>query len=304
MSRLPNLVIVGVGKGGTTSLFWYLSQHPDVCASQEKEIRYFAPLTEGGSELPPIEDYAAHFRHCRGERYALEASPQYFHGGDRVVAAMQQVLDEARVILTLRDPIDRLWSQFRFVKTRFGPVPESLTFDEYVERSERLWRDDAPLTPETVPYWHLKGGMYADHLDPWFAGFGDRFRIVFFEDLAAAPAAVVDGLAAWLGIDREPVATFTYSVENRTVGFRSQLLQRAALFLNQDSLLGSRRRLKAPLRKLYYAVNRQRATETISPATRRHLEELYSPANARLAAALSARGYDELPAWLAPAPRP
>ena len=96
MSRLPNLVIAGVGKAGTTSLFWYLSQHPDICASHEKEIRYFAALTEGGSELPPLESYAAHFRHCRGERYALEASPQYFHGGARVVAAVRELDREDR----------------------------------------------------------------------------------------------------------------------------------------------------------------------------------------------------------------
>jgi hypothetical protein len=302
LSRLPNLVITGVGKGGTTSLFWYLSQHPDVCASDEKEIRYFAALTEGGSELPPIEEYTKHFRHCRGERYALEASPQYFHGGRRVVDAMHEVLGHPRVVVSLRDPVDRLWSQFRFVKTRFGPVPESLTFDDYVRRSEQVWRERRPLTPETVPYWHLAGGHYADHVDPWFEGFGEDFRVVFFEHIASDPRKVVADLADWLGIDRGPVASFAYSVENRTVPIRSQLLQRAALFLNREDILGQRRRLKAPLRAIYYAVNRRSGGETMSPETREHLRALFAPANARLAAALRERGYADLPAWLSSPP--
>jgi hypothetical protein len=128
---LPNLVIAGVGKAGTTSLFWYLSQHPDICASDEKEIRYFAGLTEGGTELPPVETYERHFRHCRGERYAMEASPQYFHGGAPVIQAMRRLLGRPRVVISLRDPVERLWSQFRFTKSRLGPVPETLSFEAY-----------------------------------------------------------------------------------------------------------------------------------------------------------------------------
>jgi hypothetical protein len=123
---------------------------------------------------------------------------------------------------------------------------------------------------------------------------------VFFEHLAADPAGVIDGLAGWLGIDREPVGSFRYSVENRTTMFRSERLQRAALYLNREDLLGRRRRLKAPLRKLYYAVNRRAGDDVMPAPVRRHLQELYAPENARLAALLTARGYVDLPAWLTP----
>jgi Sulfotransferase domain len=296
--RLPDLVIVGVGKGGTTSLFWYLSQHPDVCASDEKEIRHFAALTEGRDETPPVEEYAKHFRHCRGERFAMEASPQYFHGGRRVADAMAGLLDDPRIIVTLRDPVDRLWSQFRFVKTRFGPVPESMTFEEYAERNERVWREGLPLEPDIVPYWHLAGGMYADHIEPWFDVFGDAFRVVFFEHLVARPAATVIELAEWLGVDPAPVRGFTFSVENRTVPVRSAVLQRVALFANREDLLGSQRRLKAPLRRLYYALNRRREPDAMPPAVEAHLRNIVAPANERLARQLTERGYVDLPAWL------
>jgi hypothetical protein len=301
--RLPNLVIVGMGKAGTTSLFWYLSQHPDICASREKEIRYFAALTEGGDKLPPVEDYARHFRYCVGERYALEASPQYFHGGRRVAEAMASLLDDPRVVVMFRDPVDRLWSQFRFVKTRFGPVPDDMSFDEYVESNERVWREGRPLTPETVAYWHLTGSMYADHIQPWFDVFGDAFRVTFFEDLVDRPKDVVLDLAGWLGVDREPVDGFSFSVENKTVPIRSTALQRMALFLNREDLLGRHRRLKAPLRRAYYTINRRRRDDEMSAATAAHLRSLVAPANERLAEMLIDRGYEQLPAWLrTPAP--
>jgi hypothetical protein len=301
--RLPNLVIVGVGKGGTTSLFWYLSQHPDVCASHEKEIRYFAALTEGGVDLPPIEAYAKPFEHCRDERYAMEASPQYFHGGARVAHAMTDVLGTPKVVVSLRDPVDRLWSQFRFIKTRFGPVPDEMTFEEYADRNERVWRDGLPLTPETTPYWHLSGGVYANHIAPWFDAFGDDFRVMFFEHLTARPAATIEGLARWLNIDTAPIASFSFSVENRTVPVRSAALQRIALLANREDVLGRRRRLKAPLRRVYYALNRRRSTDAMPPAVEAHLRELLAPHNERLADQLTARGYVDLPSWLrSPAP--
>lgn len=296
--RLPNLIIVGLGKAGTTSLFWYLSQHPDICASQVKEIRYFSTAAAGGP-LPPIEGYAAHFARCRDRRYVMEASPQYFHDGPPVVDAIRRILQDPRLVLSLRDPIDRLWSQFRFAKTRLGPVPGSMTFDEYVDRSLRVRREGQPLTPENEPYWHLSGGFYVEHIATWLDAFGDDLRVVFFEQLAAEPATVVVELCRWLGIDESPAQRFTYSVENRTEQFRSKLLQKAALALNGERLLGSRRRLKAPLRRLYYGINRKPPRERISEEAGQLLRSEFGPANDALSEVLRKKGYTDLPEWLA-----
>ena len=129
---LPNLIIAGVGKAGTTSLFWYLSQLPDVCPSDVKEIQYFTPLSEGDGVLDPLADYARHFKASHGERYRLEASPQYFHGGRVIVDAMRSTLDRPRVIVMFRDPIERLWSTFRFMRSRLASLPDGMTFEGYV----------------------------------------------------------------------------------------------------------------------------------------------------------------------------
>lgn len=296
VNDLPNLVIAGVGKAGTTSLYWYLSQHPEVCVGQEKELRYFVAAGKGGP-LPPIEGYARHFAHCGAARFRLEASPQYFHGGRAVAHAIRDTLPDPRVIVMLRDPVERLWSTYRFMRSRLADLPEELTFEDYVDRCLEVRERAEPLTDANVRTWAIQGSFYVEHLDPWVETFGRDLRIVFSERLAAAPASVVGDLFGWLGIDRTVAERLSYTVENRTIAYRSAWLQKAALVLNDERLLGSRRRLKEPLRRLYHRINR-RPGEAMRPDTRRRLEELFAPANAALASRLGELGYDDLPGWL------
>jgi hypothetical protein len=295
---LPTLVIAGVGKAGTTSLFWYLSQHPDICASDVKEIRYFTAMSEGDGELPPLAEYAAHFGRCAGEQHRLEASPQYFHGGAPVARAMQATLHDAKVVVLLRDPVDRLWSTFRFMRTRLADLPAGMTFEGYVDACRAVRERREPYIAQNRLFWTIQGGFYDEYLQPWIDEFGDRFRAVFFERMTADPAATVRELSEWLGIDADAADSITYSVENRTVPVRSAALQRLALAVNREGLLGSRRRLKEPLRKAYYTLNRKAEPERMATATRRQLEDLFAPGNAALARRLAGLGYTDLPGWL------
>lgn len=295
---LPTVVIAGPGKTGTTSLFWYLSQHPEVCAADVKEIRYFTPLSEGDGELPPIAEYAAHFGRCAGERHRLEASPQYFHGGATIAPAMRQALPGVKVIALLRDPVDRLWSTFRFVRSRLADLPPDMTFDGYVETCREVRDRREAFSRDNRLYWTIQGGFYDEYLEPWLEAFGENFRVAFSERMGSEPAAVVGELFDWLDIDRGAADSISYSVENKTVPVRSAALQRFALAMNSEGMLGRRRRLKEPLRKVYYALNRRPEPEHMEPQARHALEELFEPGNAALARRLRTLGYTELPGWL------
>ena len=297
ISSLPNLIMVGPGKAGTTSLFWYLSQHPAICAASVKEIRYFAPITHGGGELPPLETYAGYFGHCGDERYRLEASPQYFHGGAALIDAMRGVLADPRIIISLRDPVDRLWSTYRSLKVR-RTLPETMTFDAYVTACERLREAGTPLTKQNRAYWTLSGSFYLEHVQAWLGAFGDDAHVLFFDDLVADPRRVVRGICAWLSIDVPCADSFDYTVENRTVSNRNRLLHRIALAANSEGILRDRRRLKAPLRRAYYAINGEPQRERMGRETRARLADAFAPANAALAAELRAHGYEDLPPWL------
>jgi hypothetical protein len=302
--RLPNLLLAGIGKAGTTSLFWHLSQHPDVCASRVKEPRYFLSLSEHDADasgvLAPVEPYMALFDRCQSERYAMDGTPHYFHGGRRLIDGIKRELPDPRVVLTLRDPADRVWSVFTFAKGRMQ-IPADMTFEAYLERSEALYNADAPRPPKADrPYWSVRGGVYADYLPAWLDAFGDdRLRIVFFERFARDAPGTVRDLCAWLGVDTAAVDSFDFSVENRSGGFRSGALHRVALAANREGgPLRNRRRLKGPLRSVYQALNGRSRRDRMPAEARAHLDELFAPSNAAVASMLAERGYTDLPPWL------
>jgi Sulfotransferase domain len=297
-TRLPNLVIAGVGKAGTTSLFSYLAQHPDICASTIKETNYFIPLRHG-QELEPISAYARYFTHCGRERYVMEATPGYFYGGERLIQTLNATLPDARFLVILRDPSRRLWSYFNFMKTRLR-IDRELTLDEYLETALELRAQGKDKRRENNAYWALSSGFYADYISEWFEAFESSFRVIFFEDLASEPQSVVEKLCHWLGVSLDPASSFDYSAENKTVLHGNERLQRIALAANDRGERFFRRHpgLENALKRLYYGVNRKDDFSRFDPEIHRRLDAVYGPSNVVLADELRRRGYDKLPGWL------
>jgi hypothetical protein len=297
MGRLPNLVVIGVSKAGTTSLFEYLGRHRDVGLSDLKELRYFTPLRYG-EPLEPLSTYTQHFRHCMDERYAVEATPGYFYGGRPLAHAMRETCRSPKVVLSLREPADRCWSWFRFVKSRMR-IPRDLTFDDYLDRCEQLHTDAADGAVENQPYWGLGGSCYAEWLDDWVDELGDDLHVVFFDDLVSDPGAVMDELFDWLGLDPRQARTAGLEATNRTEQYRSRTAQRVAVSLNRRGERFFRRhpRLKHGLRSGYYALNKAEPWETMSTANRERLDRFYRPYNVRLADQLARLGLEVPTAW-------
>jgi hypothetical protein len=294
----PNLVIIGVAKAGTTSLFRYLGQHPDVCPSDIKELRYFAALRYG-EELGPLEDYFGHFAHCRHERYRMEATPGYYAGGRVVADAMNSLLPEPRVIVSFRDPVERCWSWFRFVRST-ARIPKSMGVSEYLDRCEELHREGVDGLRVNQPFWGLGGGCYDTWFEAWHEAFGERLRVEFFEDVTRKPSAVVEDLCAWLGISTAPCADFRYDVQNKTVQYKNKPLQKAALSFNRrsESFFGRHPDLKRVVRGAYYRVNGDSSEIRLTASDRERLTEFYAPHNRRLATMLAAAGRKDVPDWL------
>jgi sulfotransferase family protein len=301
--RLPNLVLGGVGKAGTTSLFWQLSQHPEICPSRVKEPRYFLALSTndevGTGTLPPLEGYTALFDRCGTERYAMDGTPHYFHGGRRLIDGLKRTLPDPRIVLTLRDPVDRVWSVFSFAKGMLQ-LPPQMTFDEYLDRCMALQRDHAPRPATGRAYWSIRGGVYADFLPDWLEAFPeDRLQVVLFDRFARDTRGTLRDLCGWLEIDTGYVDRVDLSVENRSAGYRNRIVHRLALAANSERLLRDRRRLKAPLRRAYEAINGKPRRERMPAEARARLRELFAPSNAAVAEMLRRRGATDLPPWLA-----
>jgi predicted DCC family thiol-disulfide oxidoreductase YuxK len=300
-AQLPNLVIAGVEKAGTTSLFSYLGQHPDICAPAKKELNFFASRKQPDAALPPIEPYAEFFRHCRGERYRLEASPAYWYRGRRAIVPLRQLLDRPRIVLSLRDPVARAWSHFSYLKS-MGRLDRGLRFDDFVMDCER---SSMHLVDERRPDQHtpLSIGLYGEYIVPWLEAFDDdELRVVFAEHLFENPAGSVERLCVWLGLAPALARSFVYEARNETLHPRSKALAKAADALRRSKLpvLDRWPEARRVVRRLYATVNAGQSEEVFREEHRRRLEELYRESNAALADQLRGRGYGNFPAWLTP----
>jgi hypothetical protein len=302
VSRLPNLLIAGVPKAGTGSLFSYLAQHADVCPSSTKEVGYFTPLRHPEGELGPVEAYESYFARCAGERYAMEATPSYSFGGERVRDAIRRVLQRPKIVLVLREPVDRLWSAYTFQRS-IGNLPGIRSFDAYVEACERRRRE---LNGTIEINGHLNGlsiGFYGEYVPAWLDEFGEDVRIVFFDDLTADPSDVVRQLCLWLGIDPTLVDRFDYSARNVTAHPRSAAVARTVFRAKRaiDRLLPRTPGLRAAVRSAYVRLNAGRVDERLDAKMRERLGAMYRASTAATFDAVRAAGYGDVPGWLSTA---
>ena len=298
--RLPNLLVVGVPKAGTGSLFAYLTQHHDICGADEKEIgffNYYNPMRHSGAP-PPVEFYMAHFARCGNERYAMEATPTYSYGGRSVIDAVQHVLERPKIIISLRDPVDRLWSAYTFQRS-LGNITGFQSFDAYLDACERRKRDGSDLVPRD----HLHGlyiGYYGDYIGGWLEAFGEDLRVVFAEELSRDPVAVVDGLFRWLDLGTEASPSLDLAPRNTTKHVRSQRAAKLVYSLKRSTETLGRLHpaIRRPLRRAYERVNAGGSSEQMTPEQRGRVANLYRASNEATGRLLAARGYDQLPAWL------
>lgn len=178
---LPDFIIIGAMKAGTTTLYEMLSRHPQIGMSREKETDFFV---QGRGWARGLPWYQAQF--TPGRQVYGEASPNYtkreaFPGVPERVHAM---LPAVKLIFIARDPVARAVSQYRHAVLSGVPVP-----------SPAHMADSAQMR-------HLVDcSSYAAQLDPWLALFPQTHLLLLqFEDLIRDPAPVQSRIAGFLGI--------------------------------------------------------------------------------------------------------
>ncbi len=140
MSRWPNFFIVGAPRAATSSLYVHLRGHPDIFMPAVKEPHFFAQVESGGeAETPRVrtyaqfrreEDYLRLFEAAGPERAVGEASTGYLYD-DQAPRRIHERVPEAKIIISLRDPIERAYSQYskNLVEIERGPFFEALIED-------------------------------------------------------------------------------------------------------------------------------------------------------------------------------
>lgn len=302
----PNLVIAGVSKAGTTSLFRYLSDHPEICASNVKEIRFFTRY-HGKIDAARLLEYKQYFPHWKGQRYRLEASPGYLPRADDISDEMRAYLpSDARLIFVLREPVSKLISDFTATQSKVGSIRPGMSFDEFVNISLgqgdlKTINDDMHLASRMAS--RVRGGIYAPSLRRFLESWPrDQIFIGFFEHLNANPRGFVTQLCHFLDIDSRPFVDYVFTVENKTRAPRLEGLHRAVHELNlrfekQLNTLPIARRM---MRSIYntVATTGYVPSTRVSPVTRQRLAEFYDSSNTDLRKLCVNELALDVPEWL------
>jgi hypothetical protein len=206
--RSPDFLIVGTNKGGTTSLFAQLAEHPAVRPSVRKEPHYFSHRYLHKSK----GWYLAHFPTASGAEDSLvfEASTSYlFHpaAADRA----RRFKADMKVLVLLRNPVDRAYSHYQH-EVRKGR--ETLSFEESLDAEPERLRagptDPADGAWRRNPYWtfsYVRRGQYAEDVERWLHAFRREHVLVLeSEALFSEPTEQVRHVHDFLGL-APPVGT-------------------------------------------------------------------------------------------------
>jgi hypothetical protein len=293
----PNLIIAGVNKAGTTSLFTYMASHPDVTGSSVKETCYFLPVRYGKS-VGSREEYYSLFDQGSSASVVMEATPGYFYGGADLAKEIDNCLPSARIVVVLRNPANRLISFFGFMKNMLL-LDRSMPFSDYVCRCQDMTAADLRIESNN-PYFGVEGGFYHKYLGGWQSQFGDRLRILFSEDLRNDPRNTMLELCQWLDIDNEHFNDFDFSIENKTSQFRREYLHRLALAVNKNFERVFRKypSIKRGLRTFYSRLNLSNSNQAVSQSDRELATSLYIESNRKLKILLQQDTRILLPPWL------
>lgn len=213
---LPDFIIAGTQKGGTTSLFDYLIQHPNVLPPIEKEIHYFDSKINAGKNW-----YKAHFPFVKNENFITgEASPSYLYF-EPCHEAIHKLVPNAKIILVLRNPVDRAFSHFHMMQKRFKV--ENRSFSEAI-RSSAVSNIDVNagssqqiISKKDQHFSYVERGFYLQQIKSLLRFFPkNQLKVYSSESLFADPQKVVNdvfdflSLAPYDSVDFVPSNTGSY----------------------------------------------------------------------------------------------
>lgn len=258
---LPNFLIIGAQRSGTTSLARYLETHPEVFMASEKEVHFFDRHRSEG-----INWYRKQFSSASLPAIG-EATPEYMYETG-IPTEMAKVVPRARLIATLRNPVDRAYSEYWFVR---GRGYESLSFaDAVAAEPDRLAQG---ASHERGRYAYLDRGRYFTQLTRVLAHYPrSQLRLVLFEEFRADPVGACRSICRFLEVDDGFVPPNIGSRFGRSRTYHSLGLRRLA------------RRLPYPLGGALSRLNTRRTTyPPMDPSLRARLLEHFRVENEALA---------------------
>jgi hypothetical protein len=205
---LPNFIVIGAAKAGTTALYWYFAEHPDVFMSRVKETNYFAYGVDASGRLlfgnPDIHhfpvktptEYEQLFAEAGNAAAIGEVSPIYLEC-PQTAARIRERLPDSKIICCLRQPVDRAYSDYLMYLRNRG---RRLDPARDLNAAAQWARPDS--------HW-MEISRYYEPLSRYYAAFPrDQIHVFLFDDLRKDPLKVMQGLYRFVGVSPHFVPDF------------------------------------------------------------------------------------------------
>ena len=261
---LPNFLIIGSQKAGTRSLYRILKEHPQIFMADKKEINFF--IKDDESARGP-KAYAKHFADCATQLARGEASPGYLCHPE-AAARIHSLLPNIKLILTIRKPIARAISQYWDNRCHLN---ESQTFAQVVNN----YFDDKEHPTQSD---YFSCGVYMRYIRNYLEYFPrEKLLILPFEEMLASPATFYKGIFTFLGVDADFQSEDFDEDFNQTTVWKNPFYQ---MLIRRPRY---QEKIPAKLRRFFYWGGKTPfSAPPIDKASRKKLEDFYSPSNDEL----------------------
>ena len=216
MKKLPDFMIIGSQKAATSTLHNYLSLHNKISKPILKEAQFFSANYERG-----INYYKSIFPICNKSNLIFESTPDYL---SHPLAAKEcfEVLPNLKIIVTLRNPVERSFSHFNFVKG-YGGESSDMTFEKALELEPKrvldalnlMEKDRYHASLKLSRYGYVRNSEYLTHLQNWLTYYPiKQFHFIDFSDLKQDANKVLNEIHLFLGVEYESIKS--YVVANKS----------------------------------------------------------------------------------------
>lgn len=295
MTKLPTFLIVGAVKAGTTSLHEYLQQHPQVFMSPVKETNHFSDADMlfdhfnldyrqdisvnldkylvgrmdkkvHIAHVRTWEQYQKLFRDVQDEKAIGEVSNSYLFLPS-TAAAIKKVLPEVKIVMVLRNPVERLYSQF-LMNLRLGKIAERDLLKE-IEIDQQK-----PVKGWGVSHLYLETGLYAEQVKRYMQQFpAEQIKIILFDDFKRNAAGVMKDLFRFLDVDPEFAIDMEQKYNEAGVprfGKLNYILTQTGLYTLSKKIVPSG--LKQKVKDIFYS---KKNIPKITPSEKKWLLDYY-----------------------------
>ncbi|WP_020529662.1 sulfotransferase domain-containing protein [Flexithrix dorotheae] len=186
--HLPNFIIIGSPRAGTTWIDNNIRCHPEIFMPKKKELHFFDRDFEKG-----LAYYHSYFDTVTNEKVIGEATPSYLHKPGIAQKIYDTLGKDIKIIVSLRHPVDRLYSRYWNAKSKFNEN-KNLTFEEKIKSKQEF----------------ISEGLYASHLKKYYELFpAENILVLLFDDLEEDPAKFLKKIYQFLKVDESYIAPLT-----------------------------------------------------------------------------------------------